>query len=83
MAVDASAMSIGLCWSTQAPHLHNGGLAPEHFRQVLQGIFAVEISQHVLEDAYAECGAAGPIDARQFITWCRDHFFAMEARYST
>jgi len=63
-----------------APHLHNGGLAPEHFRQVLQGIFAVEISQHVLEDAYAECGAAGPIDARQFITWCRDHFFAMEAR---
>lgn len=62
------------------PHLRNGGIALEHFRQLLRRLFGVEISQHVLEEAYAECAADGPIDVRRFITWYRDHFFQMEAR---
>ncbi|CAL1163827.1 unnamed protein product, partial [Cladocopium goreaui] len=79
----------------KVPHLRNGGIALEHFRQLLRRLFGVEISQHVLEDedqmgpsamretlqeAYAECAADGPIDVRRFITWYRDHFFQMEAR---
>ena len=34
----------------KVPHLRNGGIALEHFRQLLRRLFGVEISQHVLED---------------------------------
>lgn len=61
-------------------HLPNGGMDEVAWRHSLSRIFGVDVEEKLVRESYAACQVAeGPVDAKLFMTWYRDHIFKIEA----
>lgn len=61
-------------------HLPNGGMDEVAWRHSLSRIFGTEVDEKMEKESYSACKVAdGPVDAKLFMTWYRDHIFKIEA----
>lgn len=62
-------------------HLSNGGMDEVAWRHSLSRIFGTEVDEKMAKESYSACKVAdGPVDAKLFMTWYRDHIFKIEAQ---
>ncbi|CAK9028239.1 unnamed protein product [Durusdinium trenchii] len=62
-------------------HLSNGGMDEVAWRFCMNRIFGMEVEDKFVKDSYKLCEVGeGPVDAKLFMTWYRDHIFNIEAK---